>query len=279
MRCWDQLARAGRLARVAGRTTALVAYLAPATRDPQVVCVSLARRLREGGQDNAMRGGTSQAPDAPSFAAPREGLPLVIGVAALGGLLGVLDRRLCWLALMLALGILAFFRDPRRAAPSDDRCLYAAADGFVLAVDEVDEPWHLRGRALRIATFLTLFDVHVNRSPVAGDLVGTRYVPGGFAPALDRARGAENERQYLALDGPRGPVVVVQVAGLLARRIVRWVEPGDQLRAGQKLGMIKFGSRTDVLAPFGQVEALVQPGARVKAGVTPIARYRRPGAE
>ena len=211
--------------------------------------------------------------DVPVAAAVREGLPLVVGLLSLAAVLAPLDRRLAWPPLAAAAGVAAFFRDPPRHTPADDESVYAAADGVVLAVDRVDEPWHLHGPALRVVTFLSLFDVHVNRSPVAGALVRTRHIAGRFAPALDRAGSECNERQLLAIDGRRGPLVVAQVAGALARRIVRWVEPGAPLRAGQKLGMIRFGSRTDVLIPHGQAAALVAPGDRVKAGITPIARY------
>ena len=211
--------------------------------------------------------------DAPAWGAFREGWPLIAGAAALAVPLALRDRRLAWPPLLLAAAIAAFFRDPGRDTPPDQGAIYAAADGFVLAVDEVDEPWFLGGRALRIVTFLSLFDVHVNRSPVAGTLRKTQHIDGGYAAAMDRAASEANERQLLAIDGPRGPLVVVQIAGLLARRIRRWVEPGVPLRAGQKIGMIKFGSRTDVLVPLGQAEALVAKGARVRAGLTPIARY------
>jgi phosphatidylserine decarboxylase len=213
------------------------------------------------------------ADDTPNGAALREGWPLIAGAMGLALPLALLDRRLAAPPLLLAGAIAAFFRDPRRATPTDDAAIYAAADGFVLEVDEVDEPWFLGGRALRIATFLSIFDVHVNRSPVAGTLRHTEHFDGGYAAAMNRAASEMNERQLLAIDGARGPVVVVQIAGLIARRIRRWVEPGAMLRAGQKIGMIKFGSRTDVIVPLGQATALVRKGDRVRAGVTPIARY------
>lgn len=211
--------------------------------------------------------------DGPPYAAFREGWPLVAGAAALALPLAALDRRLAWPPLLLAAGIAAFFRDPRREPPPDDGAIYAAADGIVLAVDEVEEGWFLGGRALRIVTFLSIFDVHVNRSPVAGALRKVLHIPGGYAAAMSRSGSEENERQLLALEGARGPLVIVQVAGLLARRIVLWAAPGARLRAGQKFGMIKFGSRTDVLIPVGRARALVRRGDRVRAGITPIARY------
>jgi phosphatidylserine decarboxylase len=215
----------------------------------------------------------ASAEDAPNGAALREGWPLIAGAAGLALPLALLDRRLAAPPLLLAGAIAAFFRDPRRATPVDDMAIYAAADGFVLEVGEVEEPWFLGGRALRIVTFLSIFDVHVNRSPVAGTLRRTEHFDGGYAAAMNRAASETNERQLLAIDGQRGPVVVVQIAGLIARRIRRWVEPGAMLRAGQKVGMIKFGSRTDVIVPLGQATATVRKGDRVRAGVTPIARY------
>ena len=214
--------------------------------------------------------------DAPAYAAVMEGWPIIAGVAALALPLGLFDRRLLWPPLLLAGALVGFFRDPRRVTPPDDGCIYAAADGTVLAVDEVDEPWFLGGRALRIATFLSLLDVHVNRMPVAGRLVRVRHIDGGYAPAMNRRGAEQNERQLLAIDGARGPLVVVQVAGLLARCIRLWVAPDTPLRAGQKIGMIKFGSRTDVIVPLGTARALVARGDRVRAGITPLARYGQP---
>jgi phosphatidylserine decarboxylase len=211
--------------------------------------------------------------DTPAGAALREGASLIAGAAALAAPLALIDRRLAAPPLLLAGAIAAFFRDPRRVTAADATAIYSSADGFVLEVDEVDEPWHIGGRALRIVTFLSIFDVHVNRSPVAGTLRRTEHIAGGYAAAMNRAASEQNERQLLAIDGARSPVVVVQIAGLIARRIRRWVEPGASLRAGQKLGMIKFGSRTDVLIPLGQATSLVRKGDRVLAGLTPIARY------
>lgn len=219
--------------------------------------------------------GSAPAPmhDTPTGAALREGWSLIAGAIALAVPLGLLDRRLAAPPLLLAGAIAAFFRDPRRTTPPDDNVIYAAADGYVLDVDEVDEPWFLGGRALRIVTFLSIFDVHVNRSPVAGTLRRTEHIDGGYAAAMLREASENNERQLLAIDGARGPIVVVQIAGLIARRIRRWVEPGATLRAGQKVGMIKFGSRTDVIIPLGRATATVRKGDRVRAGLTPIARY------
>ncbi len=128
------------------------------------------------------------------------------------------------------------------------------------------------GRATRITVFLSLTDVHVNRSPVPGRIARMERLGDGFAPALLRA-AVDNRRNRLALDGPQGPVVVVQVAGALARTISTWVHVGERVAAGQRLGIIHFGSRTDVLLPPRAADVLVTPRTRVRAGVTPLARF------
>lgn len=176
---------------------------------------------------------------------------------------------------MGAAGLFAlFFRDPERRLDRDPGVVYAAADGVVTGIEEsVHEEWMPEQRGLRITTFLGLQNVHVNRSPVTGRLTELESVRGGFAPALF-ARSGDNTRRRLAIDAAAGRVVVVQVAGLLARRISGWVVRGERLSAGQRIGMIHFGSRTDVLLPVGSAEVLVRPGTRVRAGITPLARYR-----
>jgi phosphatidylserine decarboxylase len=151
--------------------------------------------------------------------------------------------------------------------------VYAAADGLVTTVEEsVPDPWLPDGHAVRITTFLNLQNVHVNRSPVAGRLTEETSIGGGYAPALFPG-AADNARRRIAIDGPAGRVVVVQVSGLLVRKISSWVAKGETVAAGQRIGMIHFGSRTDVLLPIGSAVVLVRPGQRVLAGVTPLARY------
>ena len=186
-------------------------------------------------------------------------------------------RRSGWGLLGLAAGLLAFFRDPERPPPRDPSLVYAASDGFVTGVDEdVEEPWLPGGRATRVTVFLSLHNVHVNRSPVAGRITRMEQLGDGFAPALFRG-AQDNRRNRLALDGPAGPVVVVQVAGALARTISNWVHVDDTVTAGERLGVIHFGSRTDVLLPVGAADVLVSKGTRVSGGVTPLARLRGRG--
>jgi phosphatidylserine decarboxylase len=142
--------------------------------------------------------------------------------------------------------------------------------------EDVEEPWLPGGRAARVTVFLSLTDVHVNRSPVEGQVTRQEELGDGFAPALFRG-AQDNRRNRISLDGPAGPVVVVQVAGALARTITSWVGVGDKVAAGERLGIIHFGSRTDVLLPRGGAEILVSRGTRVTAGVTPLARLRERG--
>jgi phosphatidylserine decarboxylase len=198
----------------------------------------------------------------------------VVTAGALGALLLLVGRRTGWLAIGAAGLFVLFFRDPERRLDPDPRVVYAAADGVVTAIEEsVRDEWMPDKRALRITTFLNLHNVHVNRSPVVGEVTQVESVRGGFAPAL-WARSGDNTRRRVAIDGAGGRVVVVQVAGLLARRISGWVQQGERVVAGQRLGMIHLGSRTDVLLPPGSVEVLVTPGARVRAGISELARYR-----
>lgn len=201
--------------------------------------------------------------------------PYVLGPLALGTLLLSVGARKSGLTMLgAALLALGFFRDPERWLEPEPDVLYAAGDGVVMGVEEVDEPWLSGGRALRVCTFLSLHNVHVNRSPVAGRVARVEEVGGGFAPAF--LGGAENNRRVRsAVDGERGRVVLVQRSGMVARRISRWVEVGEGVAAGQRIGLIHFGSRVDVMLPAGAADALVRPGERVRAGLTPLARYRR----
>ena len=202
--------------------------------------------------------------------------PTILGVVAL--LTGLVTgrpllRRAGWISLGSAgLGLL-FFRDPERYLEPEPGVAYAAADGLVTSVDEVDEPWLAGGRAERVSVFLNLHNVHVNRSPFAGGVDKMEKGEGGFSPALFGGV-EENYSNRTLLGGERGPFVVVQRAGLIARRISPWIGVGQKVETGERIGLIHFGSRTDVLFPPGRVEFLVAPGERVRAGLTPIARYR-----
>jgi len=212
--------------------------------------------------------------DPPRFGTAREGWPYVAGLALAALPLTRLHRAAGIAALASAAGVAAFFRDPVRPWPTDPTLLFAPADGFVIGVDRLESGWHVGAPAHRISIFLSLFDVHVNRSPVAGTIVDARDLGSGFFPAMDFRRSHENRRREIAFDTEHGPLVVVQIAGLLARRIVPWVAPGDAVAAGQKLGMITFGSRTDLIVPETAARPLVETGRRVVGGQTPVAAWR-----
>ncbi len=210
----------------------------------------------------------------------REGWPFV-GVAVAVALLAFLFgwTALGWGALVAAAAIAAFFRDPERSVPPGDDQLLAPADGLVSQIAEVEVPRQLvgpdgleEGRLTRISIFLSVFDVHVNRTPIAGTVRRLVYVPGLFLNAnLDKA-SEDNERSCMvveALDGTK--VGVVQIAGLVARRIVSFVHPGAMLAPGQRYGLIRFGSRTDLYVPRGWI-VTARKGQRTIGGETVLAR-------
>ncbi len=172
---------------------------------------------------------------------------------------------------------LAFFRDPERRLEPEPDTLYAPADGVIVGIDSAPEPWLPGGDALRISTFLALYDVHVNRSPARGEIALAEEVPGSYAPAF-LGRATANHRKRLAIDdGPRR-VVLVQIAGMVARRISSWAWQGDRVSPGERIALIHFGSRAEVLVAAGTAEPLVEVGQRVRAGITPLARYVPAGA-
>lgn len=193
-------------------------------------------------------------------------------------LLGAVALRLLpWAApplFLLALFVVAFFRDPERVPEGGPDAAVSPADGRVTDVEVVEEPHFLGGRALRIGIFLSVFDVHVNRAPLDGVARGFRYFPGAFLDARDPACPERNEANLIGFDSPRGPFVVRQVAGLIARRIVCPLKEGQAVQRGERIGMIKFGSRTELLVPAdAPVEVAVEVGRRVRGGRTILLRY------
>jgi len=164
-----------------------------------------------------------------------------------------------------------FFRNPNRAVPEDDSLILSPADGRVMSITEVHEDQFLNCDGVRISIFLSVFDVHVNRSPITGQIKFQQYTCGRFRPAYKESVGCENERHSIGLENERIRVLVTQIAGILARRIVSWVALGSTLRQGQCYGMIKFGSCTELIVPKN-VQILVKKGDRVKGGVTVLGR-------
>lgn len=166
-----------------------------------------------------------------------------------------------------------FFRDPPREVPRQPGAIVAPADGRIMEVGESHEERFLKERATRVSIFLSLLDVHLNRSPIDGRVAYLKYEKGGFRPAFVLSAPAENERKFIGIEGGRGKALVVQIAGVLARRIECWVREGERVQKGQKMGMIRFGSRTDLFLPKAASEVLVQPGDQVKGGETIIGRW------
>jgi len=191
----------------------------------------------------------------------KESLPFALPLGVAGLLAGLLLHPAAALPpLLLLLFTLWFFRDPNRVPPAEPDALVSPADGKVLRAD-----------AERISVFMNVFDVHVCRSPMDGRLDEVRRSPGRFLAAYRDAASEHNERVSLGLAGPDRRLRLTLVAGLVARRIVLWVSVGRQLRRGERVGLIRFGSRVDVDLPAHSVIA-VRPGQRVRAGVTVIAR-------
>lgn len=187
----------------------------------------------------------------------------------LGWLLGSVSL---WGLGLLALAFFAyFFRDPERNIPADPAVVVSPADGKVVYVDEVREDRYLNGPARRVAVFMNVFDVHVNRAPVAGTVVESEHRDGCYKAAWREDACTLNEQQALVLEAGGRRLLVVQIAGLLARRIIPYVQPGQSLAKGERLGMICFGSRVDLYLP-PSAEITVQVGDRVKAGSSILAR-------
>lgn len=192
---------------------------------------------------------------------------------------------LAWPLGFLVLGICAFFRDPVRVVPQEERFIVAPADGLVTLIQQVEPPRELvtddgsgtqglpPGLVTRISIFMSVFDVHINRAPIGGTVRRVVYMPGKFMNAdLDKA-SEENERQHILIERGDGVAIgFTQIAGLIARRIVPFVKPGDMLAVGQRVGLIRFGSRVDVYLPAG-TEPRVLLGQKIIAGETVLAEF------
>jgi phosphatidylserine decarboxylase len=201
-----------------------------------------------------------------------EGWPFVLVPAAAALLLGVAGWS--WPALALggvALACLGFFRDPERTPPGAAGAVLAPADGRVREVREVQDPFV--GAGVRVSIFLSPLDVHVNRAPIAGLVTEVEFRPGRFLPAFRPEASEENERCTLRLQGESARVAVSQVAGVLARRVVCRVRAGDKLALGERFGLIRFGSRTDLVLPRG-TEVRCRSGDRVRGGETIVGVLR-----
>jgi phosphatidylserine decarboxylase len=179
-----------------------------------------------------------------------------------------------WLSLVflaLILYTFAFFRDPERVVPTDPAAVVAAADGIVTDIVEIEEPDALKIRTRRVGIFLSVFDVHTNRAPIDGRVTYRQHRKGLFLDARRPECSEKNESMTWAFQNPRVTIVVRQLTGAIARRIVGWAQVGDELKKGERFGMIRFGSRTEVYLPLAAT-VLVKVGDRVAGGSTVIAQ-------
>lgn len=210
----------------------------------------------------------------------KEGRHLLLTVASILVLLNILLMDLLvgyyWLflavSIILFLLVLQFFRHPERTVEvMDDSLVYAPADGRIVAIEETEEPEYLRDRRLQVSIFMSPLNVHVNRNPVGGEVKYVQHHPGKYLVASHPKSSTENERTTVVIDGNRATILLRQIAGAMARRIVTYLEPGQHIEQGGELGFIKFGSRVDVFLPL-DAEVLVKIEDRVKGNKTVLAR-------
>jgi len=201
-----------------------------------------------------------------------EGRPFILGAWLLVPALYLLSPWAAAAWVPIAVWVVAFFRDPVRTGPRGDRLVIAPADGLVVSVVNVDEPVYLQGRATRISIFMNVFNVHVNRYPATGTIGYRHYHQGSFGHAASEKASLDNEQSTIGLEAARGRVLVRQIAGLVARRIITDHQPGTRVEQGERLGLIRFGSRVDVFVPEG-LKVLVHAGDRTRAGQTVVAEW------
>lgn len=200
-----------------------------------------------------------------------EGLLFILSA----GILAILSALLCFLGVatfffVVMLFITWFFRNPERQVHGEDRCVISPADGKVIKVEEVFIAEPIRGEFKEISIFMNIFDVHVNRIPYSGVIKMIRYKKGRFSPANLNKASSLNEQNALLIETDKGrQIMTVQIAGLIARRIVCWVSEGMRVERGERFGLIRFGSRLDVYLP-PEANILVKVGDKVRAGETPI---------
>ncbi len=176
------------------------------------------------------------------------------------------------LAVISSCYMLYFFRDPERTAPTDPAAILAGADGVIMAVKDVGEHELLGVETVRISIFLSLFDVHVNRAPISGTVTKLGYFPGKRYFTFLEESSEHNQHSVILIEGAEITCLVKQITGPVARRVVYWLKLDQEIAAGDKIGMMKFGSRLDMYLPVRDVEVLVKEGDRVTAGETIVAR-------
>jgi phosphatidylserine decarboxylase len=211
------------------------------------------------------------APEGRWFIAGAWIIAVVLTIAAArAGSAGWWAAAALWVA--LSAWVVAFFRDPVRGGARGSQYLVAPADGKVVSIVDGDEPTFMNGRATRVSIFMNVFDVHVNRYPADGTVAYRHYNAGKFGHAGSEKSSLDNEQSSVGLDTPSGKVLIRQIAGLIARRIVTDHAVGQRVGQGERMGMIRFGSRVDLFMPVG-ARVLVRVGDRTLAGVTVVAEW------
>ncbi|MBD3272115.1 MAG: phosphatidylserine decarboxylase [Elusimicrobia bacterium] len=208
----------------------------------------------------------------------KEGWPFVIGFSIIGiiGLAGAIWFILpgvvvAGLSFVCACFMLFFFRDPVRNRPADEHVIVSPADGTILSIEQYQDS--ATGRGIMIKIFLSIFDVHLQRAPVAGTVTDIRYHKGSFLPAMHAQAANRNERNVVVMKTVQGCIEITQIAGILARRIVCWAKHGTVLGQGDKFGLICFGSQVDMALP-GHARVTVQKGDSVRAGITVVGTWQ-----
>jgi phosphatidylserine decarboxylase len=180
---------------------------------------------------------------------------------------------LSFLLLFLTLFFAYFFRDPERKIPSDDNLILSPADGKIVAIETISEPLFLKSQVQKISIFLSPLDVHINRIPTSGKVDYLSYLPGKFLAAYKEKASTDNEQTAIGISTPHGKILFKQIAGVLARRIVCRLKLGQDVKVGERFGMIRFGSRVDIFLPEG-LELKVQMGDKVTGGETTLAEVK-----
>ncbi len=211
----------------------------------------------------------------------REVIPFLAGALCLFGLAGLVFRMFgrrrtalffYALAVVFSCYMLYFFRDPERISPDDPLVVLAGADGVIMGIKDVGKHEMLDADAVRISIFLSLFDVHVNRAPISGSITELGYYPGKRYFTFLEESSDHNQHSVILIKGDQTICLVKQITGPVARRVVYWLDLDQAVTAGQRIGMMKFGSRLDMYLPSADIEVLVKEGDRVTAGVTVVAK-------
>jgi phosphatidylserine decarboxylase len=200
----------------------------------------------------------------------KEGMPYLGALALLWQFTRKKNKALSFIPATLLLVTAYFFRDPERSIPEGNDIVVSPADGKVVSIKEVLEPRFLKSEATKVAIFLSPLNVHINRSPISGMVTYTEYKRGSYYPAYLETASQENETNFIGIENESERVLVTQIAGILARRIVCRVEQGDSIEKGERIGLIKFGSRTELFLPKG-MRIAVKEGDKVKAGESIVA--------